>query len=246
MLDRATTTVLSKAIDSFTRGDLFTPSGAGMEREKTQSGTPRRLLDFVAPEGVRLEYKRKSAVFSQGDPANSVFYILKGRIKLTVVSKAGKAAIVALLDSGSFFGEGCLAGQTRRMATATAVSDCLLLRVGKKAIRHLVLQQPGFASLFVSFLLARNIRYEEDLVDQLFNTSERRLARILLLLSRFGKEGKPESIVPKISQEDLAQMVGTTRARVSHFMNKFRSLGFIDYNGGLQVHSSLMSVVLHD
>jgi CRP-like cAMP-binding protein len=246
LLDLATTAVLSKAIDSSTQGDLFTPSGGGMEHEKSQSSTPRRLLDFVAPEGVRLEYKRKSAVFSQGDPANSVFYILKGKIKLSVVSKAGKGAIVALLDSGSFFGEGCLAGQTRRMATATAVSDCLLLRVGKKAIRRLVLQQPGFASLFVSFLLARNIRYEEDLVDQLFNTSERRLARILLLLSRFGKEGKPEAIVPKISQEDLAQMVGTTRARVSYFMNKFRTLGFIDYNGGLEVHSSLMSVVLHD
>jgi len=217
-----------------------------MEREKSQSSTPRKLLDFVAPEGVRVEYKRRTAVFSQGDPANSVFYILKGKVKLTVVSKGGKQAIVAFLDSGSFFGEGCLAGQPRRVASATAVSDCVLLSVGKKALRRLVQQQPGFAALFVSFLLARNIRYEEDLVDQLFNTSERRLARILLLLSRVGKEGKPEKIVPKISQEDLAQMVGTTRARVSHFMNKFRTLGFIDYNAGLEVHSSLLSVVLHD
>jgi CRP-like cAMP-binding protein len=217
-----------------------------MAREKSQFSTPLKLLDFVTPEGVRVEYKRRAAVFSQGDPADSVFYILKGKIKLTVVSKQGKVAIVALLDNGNFFGEGCLAGQPRRMATATAVSDCLLLNVGKKAIMSLVQQQPEFSALFVSFLLARNIRYEEDLVDQLFNSSERRLARILLLLSHFGKEGKPERIVPKISQEDLAQMVGTTRARVSHFMNKFRTLGFIDYNGGLEVHSSLLSVVLHD
>ncbi len=217
-----------------------------MELEESQSSTPRKLLDFVAPEGERVEYKRRTAVFSQGDPADSVFYILKGKIKLTVISKEGKEAIVALLDSGNFFGEGCLAGQPRRMASAAAVSDCLLLSVGKKAIMRLVKQQPEFSALFVSFLLARNIRYEEDLVDQLFNSSERRLARILLLLSHFGKEGKPERIIPKISQEDLAQMVGTTRARVNHFMNKFRTLGFIHYNGGLEVHSSLLSVVLHD
>jgi len=200
----------------------------------------------VAPEGEHREYKKRTAVFSQGDPADSVFYILKGKVKLTVVSKEGKEAIVALLDTGSFFGEGCLAGQPRRMASATAVSDCLLLSVGKKAIMRLLQEQPEFSELFVRFLLARNIRYEEDLVDQLFNSSERRLARILLLLSHFGKEGKPEKIVPKISQEDLAQMVGTTRARVSHFMNKFRTLGFIEYNGGLEVNSSLLSVVLHD
>ena len=200
----------------------------------------------MAPEGEHREYKKRTAVFSQGDPADSVFYILKGKVKLTVVSKEGKEAIVALLDTGSFFGEGCLAGQPRRMASATAVSDCLLLSVGKKAIMRLLQEQPEFSELFVRFLLARNIRYEEDLVDQLFNSSERRLARILLLLSHFGKEGKPEKIVPKISQEDLAQMVGTTRARVSHFMNKFRTLGFIEYNGGLEVNSSLLSVVLHD
>jgi CRP-like cAMP-binding protein len=217
-----------------------------VERNKSQSSTPHKLLDFVAPEGVRVEYKRRTVVFSQGDPADSVFYILKGKIKLTVVSKGGKEAIVTLLDSGSFFGEGCLAGQPRRMASATAVSDCLLLNVGKKAIMRLVQEQPEFSALFVSYLLARNIRYEEDLVDQLFNSSERRLARLLLLLSHFGKEDRPEKVVPKISQEDLAKMVGTTRARVSHFMNKFRTLGFIDYNGGLEVHSSLLSVILHD
>ena len=217
-----------------------------MERQKSQSSTPHKLFDFVAPEGERLEYKKRTAVFSQGDPADSVFYILKGKVKLTVVSKEGKEAIVALLDTGSFFGEGCLAGQPRRMASASAGSDCLLLKVEKKAIVRLLQEQPEFSALFVSFLLARNIRYEEDLVDQLFNSSERRLARILLLLSHFGKEGKPQRIIPKISQEDLAQMVGTTRARVSHFMNKFRALGFIDYNGGLEVNSSLLSVVLHD
>jgi CRP/FNR family transcriptional regulator, cyclic AMP receptor protein len=217
-----------------------------MERQKGHRLTPRRLLDFVAPEGERVEPKRRTAVFLQGDPADSVLFILKGKVKLTVVSKEGKEAIVALLDSGSFFGEGCLAGQPRRMASATAVSDCLLLRVGKTAMVRLLEQQPEFSSLFVSLLLARNIRYEEDLVDQLFNSSEKRLARILLLLSHFGKEGKPEKIVPKISQEDLAQMVGTTRARVNYFMNKFRTLGFIEYNEGLEVHSSLLSVVLHD
>jgi len=217
-----------------------------MERQKSQSSTPLKLLDFVAPEGERVEYRRRTAVFSQGDLADSVFYILNGKIKLTVVSKQGKEAIVALLDSGNFFGEGCLAGQPRRMASAIAVSDCLLLSVAKKAIMRLVQQQSEFSALFVSFLLARNIRYEEDLVDQLFNSSERRLARILLLLAHFGKESKPERIIPKISQEDLAQMVGTTRARVNHFMNKFRTLGFIEYNEGLEVHSSLLSVVLHD
>jgi CRP-like cAMP-binding protein len=217
-----------------------------MERLKSQSSTRHKLLDFVAPEGERLEYKKRTAVFSQGEPADSVYYILKGKVKLTVVSKEGKEAIVALLDGGNFFGEGCLAGQPRRMASATAVSGCLLLRVAKKALIRLLQQQPEFSTLFVSFLLARNIRYEEDLVDQLFNSSERRLARILLLLSHFGKEGTPEKIVPKISQEDLAQMVGTTRARVNYFMNKFRTLGFIEYNGGLEVNSSLLSVVLHD
>ena len=217
-----------------------------MKRQKSPSSTPHKLLDFVAPQGEHVEYKGRAVVFSQGDPADSVFYILKGKIKLTVISKQGKEAIVALLDSGSFFGEGCLAGQPRRMASAAAVSDCLLLSVEKKAIMRLLEQQPEFSVLFVSFLLARNIRYEEDLVDQLFNSSERRLARTLLLLSHFGKEGKPERIVPKISQEDLAQMVGTTRARVNYFMNKFRTLGFVDYNGGLEVHSSLLSVVLHD
>jgi CRP-like cAMP-binding protein len=204
------------------------------------------LLDFISRVGVRVEYKRRSTIFSQGDPAESVFYILKGKIKITVVSEHGKEAIVALLDGGSFFGEGCLAGQPRRVASASAASDCVLLSIGKQAILHLIQQQPGFSELFVSYLLARNIRYEEDLIDHLFNSSEKRLARTLLLLSNFGREGKPEKIVPKISQEDLAQMVGTTRARVSHFMNKFRNLGFIDYHRNLEVRSSLLNVILHD
>ena len=193
-----------------------------------------------------MEFKRRSTVFSQGDPAESVFYILKGKIKLTVLSKQGKEAIVGVLNGGSFFGEGCLAGQPRRMAGAKAITDCLLLRIGKNVMIRLLRQRPDFAAFFVKFLLARNIRYEEDLVDQLFNSSEKRLARILLLLSRFGRQGRPEKIIPKISQEDLASMVGTTRSRVNHFMNKFKSLGFIQYNGGLAVHSSLLNVVLHD
>jgi CRP-like cAMP-binding protein len=173
-------------------------------------------------------------------------YILEGKVKLTVLSKQGKEAIIGVLNGGSFIGEGCLAGQPRRMAEATAITECLFLRIPKNVMIRLLRRRPEFAALFVKFLLAENIRYEEDLVDQLFNSSEKRLARILLLLSRFGREGKPEKIIPKISQEDLAKMVGTTRSRVNHFMNKFKSLGFIHYNGGLAVHSSLLNVVLHD
>src|SRR5208282_1132653 len=202
------------------------------------------LISCTAPRAITT--LRRSTVFSQGDPAESVFYILKGKVKLTVLSKQGKEAIVGVLNGGSFFGEGCLAGQLRRMAGAKAITDCLLLRIGKNVMIRLLRQRPDFAAFFVKFLLARNIRYEEELVDQLFNSSEKRLARILLLLSRFGRQGRPEKIIPKISQEDLASMVGTTRSRVNHFMNKFKSLGFIQYNGGLAVHSSLLNVVLHD
>jgi CRP-like cAMP-binding protein len=221
-------------------------TGVFMESGKSRLSIHEELLPIVGPEGVREEFKRKSTVFSQGDPAESVFYILKGKVKLTVLSKQGKEAIVGVLNGGSFFGEGCLAGQPRRMAGAKAITDCLVLRIGKNAMIRLLRQRPDFAAFFVKFLLARNIRYEEDLVDQLFNSSEKRLARILLLLSRFGRQGRPEKIIPKISQEDLASMVGTTRSRVNHFMNKFKSLGFIQYNGGLAVHSSLLNVVLHD
>jgi CRP/FNR family transcriptional regulator, cyclic AMP receptor protein len=193
-----------------------------------------------------VEYRKKSSIFVQGEPAGSVFYIQKGRVKLTVTSAQGKAAIIGVLDSGNLFGEGCLAGQPLRMMTATPVVDCSLLRIEKTAMMEVLHKRKDFSEFFINYVLARNIRYEADLVDQLFNSSERRLARILLLLSRYGKEGQPEPIVPKISQETLAQMVGTTRQHISRFMNKFRKLGFIDYNGGLEVHSSLMNMTLHD
>ncbi len=191
-------------------------------------------------------YVRKQIVFSQGDPADVVYYVLKGRVKLTVVSKQGKEAVVAFVDGDMFFGEGCLAGQQLRMSTATATEDATILSINKKAMMRLLHTDAKFSELFTTYLLLRNVRFEEDLVDQLFNSSEKRLARVLLLLAHFGKEGKQELVIPKISQEILAGMIGTTRSRVSHFMNKFRKLGFIEYNGGLQVHSSLLNIVLHD
>ena len=175
-----------------------------------------------------------------------MFYIQEGKVRLTVVSKAGKEATIGILKDGDFFGEGCLAGQPLRMGSASAITDCAVLRIDKKAMMEALHREHEFSDLFVAYLLARNIRYEEDLVDQLFNSSEKRLARILLLLAHFGKEGTPETVVPKISQETLAEMIGTTRSRVSFFMNRFRKLGFIHYNGGLQVHSSLLNIVLHD
>ena len=182
--------------------------------------------------------------------ADAVFYIQKGKVKLTVVSKTGREATIGILGVGDFFGEGALAGQTLRMGSAAAMTDCEILRIDKKAMINALHREHAFSDLFVAYLLARNIRYEEDLVDQLFNSSEKRLARVLLLLAHFGKEGVPEAVVPKISQESLAEMVGTTRSRVSFFMNRFRKLGFVDYSGGpdggLQVHSSLLGVVLHD
>ena len=185
-------------------------------------------------------------VFSQGDAADSVFFIEQGKVKVTVVSEQGKEAVVAVLGPGQFCGEGCLAGQPRRMATATAMTEGEIMRLEKTAVIRVLHDEPAFSEMFVSHLLARNIRVEEDLVDQLFNSSEKRLARALLLLANFGKEGRPEPIIANISQETLAEMIGTTRSRVSFFMNKFRQLGFIDYNGTLEVHSSLLSVVLHD
>ena len=198
-------------------------------------------------EGRSVEsFRRKQIIFAQGDPADAVFYVQKGRVKLTVVSKQGKEAIVALLGADEFFGEGCLAGQPVRMSTATANEDATVLRLRKKAMVRLLHNDQRFSELFTTYLLSHNIRIEEDLVDQLFNSSEKRLARVLLLLAHFGKEGKREPVIPKISQESLAGMIGTTRSRVSHFMNKFRKLGFVDYNGGLLVHSSLLNIVLHD
>jgi CRP-like cAMP-binding protein len=191
-------------------------------------------------------YRINQIVFSQGEPADSVFYIHEGKIKVTVISEQGKEAVVAILGSGEFLGEGCLTGQPRRIATAQAMTDCRIMRLEKGAIVRVLHDEPAFSELFVSHLLARTIRVEADLVDQLFNSSEKRLARALLLLANFGKEGRPEPIIAKVSQETLAEMIGTTRSRVSHFMNKFRQLGFIHYNGGIEVHSSLLSVVLHD
>ena len=207
------------------------------------------LTTFLARGGEGrsiVKFRKKRLIFSQGDPADAVFYLREGKIRLTVVSKQGKEAVIATLESGNFFGEGGLAGQRIRMATATAVTDGSLVRIEKEAIIHLLHNHPTFSELFITCLLSRNIRVEEDLVDQLFNSSEKRLARILLLLSRVGKETKSELVVPTISQETLAEMIGTTRARVRFFMNKFKQLGFIEYNGGLQVHSSLFNIVLHD
>jgi CRP/FNR family cyclic AMP-dependent transcriptional regulator len=218
--------------------------------EKKREFEPKTFLATIGTGRKLLTVPGKRSVFTQGDSADSVFYIQKGKVRLTVVSKIGKEATIGILSEGSFFGEGALAGQLLRMGSATAMGDCELLRVDKKAMMDALHREHAFSDLFVAYLLARNIRYEEDLVDQLFNSSEKRLARVLLLLAHFGKDGVPETVVPKISQETLAEMVGTTRSRVSFFMNRFRKLGFIHYaggfRGGLQVHSSLLNVVLHD
>ena len=189
---------------------------------------------------------QKQTIYDQGAACDAVFYIRTGKVRLTIVSKAGKEATLGILSEGEFFGEGGLAGQPLRMGSATAMTDCAVLRIDKKAMMDALHREHEFSDLFVAYLPSRNIRYEEDLVDQLFNSSEKRLARILLLLARFGKEGTPETVVPNVSQEMLAEMIGTTRSRVSFFMNRFRKFGFIHYNGGLQVHSSLLNVVLHD
>jgi len=217
-----------------------------MAQKKAAPFDPKMYLLHVRGGGATKEYRKKHTIFVQGSPADAVFYIEKGKVKLTVLSTRGKEAVVAILGSGDFFGEGCLAGQPLRMATATAITECSILRVKREAMMRMLRDEPSLSELFMSYLLSRNVRIEEDLVDQLFNSSEKRLARILLLLTRFGKDGQHEVVVPKISQETLAEMVGTTRSRVSSFMNKFRKLGFIEYNGDLQVHSSLMNIVLHD
>lgn len=193
-----------------------------------------------------VELKESQVLFSQGDDADSVFYIQKGSIKLTVVSQRGKEATVALLEAGNFVGEPCIsAGERVRMTTATALTRSALMRIEKNEMIRVLHEERAFSDVFVTFLLARNVRIQADLVDQLFNSSEKRLARVLLLLAHFGKEGKPETVIPKISQEVLAEMIGTTRSRVNFFMNRFRKLGFIEYNGKLEVHSSLLNVVLH-
>jgi cAMP-binding proteins - catabolite gene activator and regulatory subunit of cAMP-dependent protein kinases len=204
------------------------------------------FLKTAATGRVISTHPKKDIIFAQGDTADSVFYIQKGKVKVTVVSISGKEAVVAILGEDEFFGEGCLIGQPRRLATAMALTECVTMRVQKPDIQQAIRDESAFAQMFVSHILARNARVEEDLVDQLFNSTEKRLARVLLLLANFGKEGRPEPVVAKISQETLAEMIGTTRSRVSHFMNKFRKLGFIEYNGHLEVHSSLLSVVLAD
>lgn len=214
--------------------------------KKDREFNPDTFLATIGDGRKIVSVAKKGMVFAQGDHADSIFYIQKGKIRLTVVSKAGKEATIGLLNAGNFFGEGALAGQILRMGSAAAMTDCELLRVDKKAMMDALHREHTLSDMFVAYLLARNIRYEEDLVDQLFNSSEKRLARVLLMLAHFGKEGVPETVVPKISQETLAAMVGTTRSRVSFFMNRFRKLGFIHYNGSLEVHSSLLNVVLHD
>jgi CRP/FNR family cyclic AMP-dependent transcriptional regulator len=221
------------------------------EATKKNGGFDPHTFLATIGEGRRLvTVPKKQPIFAQGDGADAVFYIQKGKVRLTVVSQAGKEATIGIVSEGNFFGEGALAGQAVRMGSATAMTDCELLRVDKKAMMDALHREHAFSDMFVAYLLGRNVRYEEDLVDQLFNSSEKRLARVLLLLAHFGKEGVPETVVPKISQETLAEMIGTTRSRVSFFMNRFRKLGFIDYaggvEGGLQVHSSLLNIVLHD
>jgi len=214
--------------------------------KKNRGFDPNSFLAIIGDGRKILAVTKKQTIFTQGDKADAIFYVQKGRVRLTVVSKAGKEATIGLVSEGNFFGEGSLAGQVLRMGSAAALTDCEILRVDKKSMMDALHREPALSDMFVAYLLARNVRYEEDLVDQLFNSSEKRLARILLLLAHFGKEGVPQSVVPRISQETLAEMIGTTRSRVSFFMNRFRKLGFIHYNGGLQVHSSLLNVVLHD
>jgi CRP/FNR family cyclic AMP-dependent transcriptional regulator len=217
-----------------------------MKRATNQAFDPQIFLKKLGP-GKRIrQYRKREPIFAQGEPADSLFYIQTGRVKLTVISTEGKEATIALLKGEDFFGEGSIAGQSHRMACAVALSDCTILQIEKDEMMRVLHRERGLSDLFIKYLLSRNIRYEEDLVDQLFNSSEKRLARILLLLSRYGKEPQSEQIIPKISQETLAEMVGTTRSRINFFMNKFRKLGFIDYDGGLEVNNSLLNVVLHD
>jgi CRP/FNR family cyclic AMP-dependent transcriptional regulator len=224
-------------------GPIVTPVAAAKKRSKFDLKT---FLSTIDGGRTILAVPKKQTIFAQGDMADSVFYLQKGKVKLAVVAKNGKEATIGILNEGDFFGEGCLTGQPRRMCSAAAMTDCTVMRIDKKSMMEVIHRERTFSDMFVAYLLTRNIRYEEDLVDQLFNSSEKRLARILLLLAHFGKDGKPEVAIPKISQETLAEMVGTTRGRVNFFMNRFRKLGFVRYNGGLEVHPSLLNIVLHD
>ena len=217
-----------------------------MATKRRQSFNPKAFLAQVGEGRSIAKYGKDQIVFSQGDSADAVFYIQKGKAKLTVVSEQGKEAIVAIIGTNDFFGEGCLAGQALRISTVATMMESVIVRLEKAAILRVIHQEPAFSEMFIAHLLSRTIRVEADLVDQLFNSSEKRLARLLLLLANFGKEGKPETTIAKISQETLAEMIGTTRSRVSFFMNKFRKLGFINYNGQIEVHSSLLNLVLHE
>jgi CRP/FNR family transcriptional regulator, cyclic AMP receptor protein len=207
---------------------------------------PDLLLKKLGSGKTVQSYRDKQSIFSQGDLADAVFYIQKGKVKITVVSKRGKEAVIAILQEGDFFGEGCLSAQALRISTASAMQRADVVRLDKRLTVGLLQKDPQFAEMFIAYLLSRNIRVEEDLVDQLFNSSEKRLARLLLLLAHYGKDSKPETVIPKMSQETLAEMVGTTRSRISYFMNKFRKMGFVEYNGSLHVHSALLTVVLRD
>jgi CRP-like cAMP-binding protein len=215
-------------------------------KKKKQTFNVKTFLSTVESGRTVTAYRKNEKLFSQGDPADAVFYIQEGRVKVCIVSELGKEAVVALHGKGEFFGEGCLTGQTLRLGTVVAMTDSVIMRLDKRSIMKVLHDEPKFSEAFMAYLLARNARVEEDLVDQLFNSSEKRLARVLLLMANFGKEGRPEPIIAKVSQETLAQIVGTTRSQVSTFMNKFRQLGFIEYNGTLQIHNSLLNVVLHD
>jgi CRP/FNR family transcriptional regulator, cyclic AMP receptor protein len=231
---------------------LYHPAEQGRKEDAAVANPTKEPFDpvgFLAKVGAGKtiqEFHRNQNVFVQGDAADTVFYIQKGKVKLTVLSEQGKEAVVAILEPGQFFGEGCLNGHPRRIATTTAMEDCTITAIAKDAMIDLLHEEPKFSELFMSYLLTRNSRIEEDLIDQLFNSSERRLARLLLLLAHFGKQGSPQPINPNINQETLAEMIGTTRSRVSFFMNKFRKLGFISYNGKIEVHNSLLNAVLHD
>jgi CRP/FNR family transcriptional regulator, cyclic AMP receptor protein len=215
-----------------------------MKRKRKSAFDPKAFLAKAAEGRTISTYPKKSVVFSQGDAADAVFYIQSGKVKVAIVSKEGKEAVVAILGTDEFIGEGILIGQPKRLATASAMTECVIMRVEKAAIMRVLQDEPTFSQMFMSHILTRSARVQEDLVDQLFNSTEKRLARVLLLMANFGKEGRPEPVTTKISQETLAEIIGTTRSRVSHFMNKFRDLGFIDYNGHIEVHSSLLSVVL--
>jgi CRP/FNR family transcriptional regulator, cyclic AMP receptor protein len=215
-------------------------------RPKEEAFDPQAFLAKVADGQTVTNYAERQAVFAQGDPADSIFYIHSGKVKVTVLSNQGKEAVIAILGNGQFFGEGCLAGQSHRMGSVIAITECTVTRLEKRVVVQVLHDEPGFSALFLTYLLARNVRMEADLVDQLFNSSEKRLARLLLLLANFGKEGKPEPVIAKVNQETLAEMIGTTRSRVSFFMNKFRRLGFTEYNGGLHVRGSLLNVILRD